>query len=307
MLLLSGFLTHVEEGVRKTSDVSGFPGSVPDGRSDATRQRVMSLEDLRPGRFYFDYPNDALYLADDPSGYRVEIAATPFAFRGRPGINEVEIGNLVIEKFANASQKGVIFPDTGTTGPSWERGPAQPWYRYQRIRFLSGHRQSRPPQRAKGRGCDGTRHYHPEQRDLLHNTIGYSPGWEVVGSKFAFTSNLVVRGNLVHHNLGNGLWTDINNIHTLYENNVVRDNWGQGIFHEISYDAIIRNNTVRRNGFGRGRDWHYGAGIMVADSPNVEVYGNIVVNNFDGIIGIQQDRGSPWSFEVSTCITTSSR
>ena len=48
-----------------------------------------------------------------------------------------------------------------------------------------------------------------------------------------------------------GLWTDINNIYTLYENNIIEDNVRGGIFHEISYDATIRNNTIRRNGTGK--------------------------------------------------------
>ncbi len=64
-----------------------------------------------------------------------------------------------------------------------------------------------------------------------------------------------------------------------------------GIFHEISYAAVIRNNYVEGNGSGHSA-WLWGAGIVVAASPNVEVYGNEVVNNADGIAGIQQNRGS---------------
>jgi hypothetical protein len=40
------------------------------------------------------------------------------------------------------------------------------------------------------------------------------------------------------------------------------------------------------------------AGIVIAASPDVEVYGNLVEDNANGIIGIQQDRGAgalgPW-------------
>jgi hypothetical protein len=68
-------------------------------------------------------------------------------------------------------------------------------------------------------------------------------------------------------------------------------NASAGIFEETSYDAVIRNNVVRHNGFGRG-DWLWGSGIQVADSPNVEVYGNVVDGNANGIALIQQARGS---------------
>jgi len=100
-----------------------------------------------------------------------------------------------------------------------------------------------------------------------------------------------VRGNLVHHNHGPGLWTDIDNIDVLYEGNRVADNTEMGIFHEISYAAVVRNNVVERNGFD-SPGWLYGAGILIAHSPNVEVYGNTVTGNFNGIAGIQQNRGS---------------
>jgi parallel beta-helix repeat protein len=105
------------------------------------------------------------------------------------------------------------------------------------------------------------------------------------------TDRLIARGNFVHHNFGPGLWTDIDNINTLYENNTVEDNEQMGIFHEISYAAVIRNNIVRRNGFGFTA-WIWGSGILIAASPNVEVYGNTVEGNAHGIGAVQQNRGS---------------
>ena len=105
------------------------------------------------------------------------------------------------------------------------------------------------------------------------------------------THNLIVRGNLVHHNYGPGLWTDVDNIDTLYEYNEVSDNDDAGIFHEISYRATIRNNTVSRNGFGY-HPWLWGAGIQVAASRDVEVYGNVLIDNAQGIAALQQNRGT---------------
>ena len=63
---------------------------------------------------------------------------------------------------------------------------------------------------------------------------GIDPTWEGGGTKFAQTNNLIVRDNYSHDNHGLGLWTDIDNINTLYEGNVVVDNDGGGISHEIS-------------------------------------------------------------------------
>ena len=115
--------------------------------------------------------------------------------------------------------------------------------------------------------------------------------YEAGGSKFSRTKNLIVRNNFVHDNNGPGLWTDTDNINTLYENNVVVGNSGAGIFHEISYSATIRNNVVQGNGF-RSRGWLWEGGIMVAGSQGVEIYGNTLKDNYNGIALIQQDRGS---------------
>ena len=115
----------------------------------------------------------------------------------------------------------------------------------------------------------------------------YAMGGEAGGTKFLKTTNLVVRGNYVHDNHGHGLWTDHNNIGTLYENNVVINNHGAGIFHEISYDAVIRNNRIEGNAFK-----HSKAGIKIVSSSNVEIYGNTLKNNNGGVFVGQNNRGS---------------
>ena len=111
--------------------------------------------------------------------------------------------------------------------------------------------------------------------------MGFDPGWEAGGTKFANSSGIVVRGNWVHHNEGNGLWTDIDNIGALYEGNLVEDNTGIGIFHEISYQAVIRGNTVRRNG-SRDATFNGRVGINMTNSRGVQVLDNIVEDNVGG-------------------------
>ena len=70
-----------------------------------------------------------------------------------------------------------------------------------------------------------------------------------------------------------------------------------GILQEISGPAIIRDNYVEGNGFDKA-EWLWGAGILIAASNDVAVTGNEVIDNADGIAGIQQDRqdgpGAPY-------------
>ena len=109
------------------------------------------------------------------------------------------------------------------------------------------------------------------------------------GMKFFKIANLVVRNNYVHHNATRGIWTDTDCIDILIEGNRVVANGKFGIWHEISYRAVIRNNYVEGNGFAGydGPGWLGGAGIAVTNSPDVEIYGNTLVGNADGIAGMQ--------------------
>jgi parallel beta-helix repeat protein len=101
---------------------------------------------------------------------------------------------------------------------------------------------------------------------------------------------VTVRNAYVHDNDCRGLWADINAHNALIENNLVEGNRREGIFYEISQDATIRNNRVYRNGIRAANGWHWDAGILVNASFNVEVYGNRLSGNYNGITGVQQDR-----------------
>lgn len=49
---------------------------------DQAMWQVMSLAELSSGEFYFDYANDKVYLADDPTGHKVEASIAEAAVTG---------------------------------------------------------------------------------------------------------------------------------------------------------------------------------------------------------------------------------
>jgi parallel beta-helix repeat protein len=105
----------------------------------------------------------------------------------------------------------------------------------------------------------------------------------------------------VHDNFGNGLWVDINNQDALIEGNRSVGNTENGIFVEISCGGVIRNNDVEENGFdGSTQDWLVRSGILVSNSPDVQVYGNTVVNNANGIGLEHWDHGNRGA--VTRCV-----
>ncbi len=321
--LLSSFTREgnywVADGQSQQGQVNGICILNPDGitryegcwypedlfMNDVPLWHVRTLSEVGPGKWYFDYDADKIYFADDPTGRKVETSVTRHAFVG--DASNVTIRGLTIEKYATTAQFGTIYGlDYNTDNPSigWVIQNCE-------IRLNHG-------------GAIRTSHQMQVLNNYIHhngqigivglgdsilvegneiafnNYAGFTQGWEAGGAKWVKTRNLVVRGNYSHHNKGPGLWTDGDNVNTLYEYNRVIENEDVGIFHEISYDVVIRNNTVERNG-KMFDEWLYGAQILISTSQNAEVYQNTVeVDTLagNGIAIIQQDRGSgmygPW-------------
>ncbi len=252
-------------------------------------RRVSSIAELGAGRWLDD--GYALHLADNPSGRKIEIGATPRAFSGRA--RNVVLKELVIEKYASPAQKGAIDARDGV-GWSLENVVVRLNHgvgiRIGTKFHLRGGSYSRNGQLGVGGvGTDSV----IEDVEIAHNNYaGFSAAWEAGGSKFWRAENLIVRGSCVHHNDGPGLWTDKDNKNILYENNKVFENTGDGIKHEISFSATIRNNLVARNGSGKD-NWLWGSQILVQNSNDVVVHNNIVeiADGFgNGISVINQDR-----------------
>ena len=262
--------------------------------NDNVLQRVMTLSAVGPGKWYFDYGANRVYFADDPTGKKVELSSLCYGIRSTA--NNVIVRNLTVEKYACPAQSGAIQMNNYNGGGTnllvencvirYNHGVGIKVYGNSRVRNNKIYTNGQLGVSAIGSG--GL----IEGNEINHNNFaGYSTNWEAGGTKFVKTTNLVVRGNFSHHNKGRGLWADIDNVGTLYENNIVEDNEDEGIMHEISWAAIIRNNQVRRNGYKNPR-WGYGAGIFISSSANVEVYGNLLVNNARSITAVQQNRGS---------------
>jgi hypothetical protein len=119
------------------------------------------------------------------------------------------------------------------------------------------------------------------------------------GIKFWSVNSADIRGNWVHDNRGTGLWADTNNNDFLFEGNLIEGNDGAAILYETSYNAVIRNNTLRRNNWIDGKNYaDRGDGFPVATiylsesggeprvaarTDKIDVYGNVLQNNWSGI------------------------
>lgn len=264
-------------------------------------RHVATLAELSPGTWHHDTGKRRLYMGMAPEGALLEMSIAPGAFVGNA--QDVVIENLTIEKFAVNVQRGAVHAYSIDPIPM----PGTGWtIRNSTIRLNHG------IGIAAGYGAiieDNTITWNGQmgilsvggydtrvvENEIGHNNFaGFRFEWAAGGAKFIRTSNLLVEGNHVHHNDGPGLWTDIDNIDTVFRANLVEYNTSTGIFHEISYRALISDNVVRYNALEVGEVWYayvFGSGILVYNSSNVEVTRNVVIGNWNGVNGLMHDRG----------------
>jgi parallel beta-helix repeat protein len=261
---------------------------------DVMLWRADSMDSLQPGEWWGE--GDRVVIADDPTNRVVELSVAPHAFVG--DADGVTIEGLVVEKYAVPAQDAAIQSVTAqhdALGSRWIIENVEI-----RLNHAAGIRAGNATEvrnvfsHHNGQtGIVGNAGIDVlvEDSEIAHNNMrGFFWEWEAGGAKFTETTGLVIRNVFSHDNLGPGLWTDTDVVDTTIESNTITDNAGPGIFHEISGAAVIRNNDVRGNGFSKPF-WAWGAGILIAGSSDVEVVGNRVLDNADGIAGIQQDRG----------------
>jgi hypothetical protein len=299
-----------------------------DGTNTQVKKHVESLNPMNAaGEWFFDYANDRVYMFDDPTGKKVELTSTEYAFASVPAgcndnscvSNDVTIKNLDVAGYASPTQIPAVNAgaprnrsfnsDSGQQDFITERWHiegvaashnhgAGVGYNSGRDIFITKSKALRNGQIGM-KGSKGIRNQVIDNEIAYNATAGFNVGWEGGGTKFSrqigtnYDTNFGVRlaNNYVHHNYGNGLWTDIENKFVIIEGNRVVDNEGAGIFHEISFEARIQNNPmVKGNGYGKLGQGCYGAGIQVATSQRVEVSGNYLDDNNNGVVGIENIR-----------------
>ena len=224
----------------------------------------------------------------------------PFAFRSSEA--GVRIEGLVIEGYQPEDKGGVVHGDEGARG--WtisgneihENGEVGVVARSEWT--ITGnliHHNGRYG--VTGSGGDIVL----ENNEIACNALEYGSTSDSAATKFVHTGGLVVSGNNVHHNFGNGLWVDINNVDFLIEGNRADANALSGIFVEISCGGVVRDNDVSGNGFGTTRPAGMeNAGILVSNSPGVEVTANRLTDNAKGIGAINWAHGNRDS--VDQCV-----
>jgi parallel beta-helix repeat protein len=265
--------------------------------NDSLYIRVASTAALGAGKWFFDEAADRIYIAENPSGKVIETSVSPWAFAGNA--TGVSITGLGVTRYANSNGYGAI--GYQTSGANWTVTSVHAYENHGvGIKGSSGWDvigSNMYENGQMGYSVTGTGVLFYRDTMAYNNTNGNTAGvaGEAGGGKMSHSTSSILRRNYAHHNKGPGLWVDINNYLITLDSNTVDANEWRGIFYEISYDAVIAYNTVTNNGFAlpfATPSACDGAGILVSNSPNVEVHHNTLSGNFHGIVGREEDRGS---------------
>lgn len=286
---------QTQEGVVRGQTDPGFEANTrPEDLwvGSAWYTQVLDRADLGPGRWYFDYAADRIYLAEDPAGLgTIETSTTAFAFGGWE-VDGVLVENVTVTRYATPSQFAAIGGDpqnrftqnwhvryvTTTENHAWGilMGPGMT------VHGADSHRNGQGG--IKGNGMHEftgyvarTGVYDSHIHD--NNVLGYT--WIVEGGGTKFTlmnAGMDFVNNHVYDNGGPGIWFDIENHLVTIESNRVHGNTHMGILYELGFDATIRWNTVSGNSTALAGG-SAAAAIDVSQSSGVQVYQNVVYDS----------------------------
>lgn len=262
-------------------------------------QHVASKRQLGPGKWFFDYRANQIWLGEDPAGLG-QIEAT--VYRGAIGsarATDVVIDNLVIEKYGSLPGRGAV----GGWDPSTRDKTRDFRWQFRNITgrlnhgaavlMMEGDRLENcklthngqlgfkafgdRPANGQAKPRDFDQRVIVRNCEIAHNNqLDYRAGWEAGGFKIGqMPAGSVVENVWSHDNRGPGMWWDSFNRNVVVRSNLVEDNLGEGIFYEISHgDTRIYWNRLRNN--GEQADKYSSKGIFLSNAEGVEVFGNAV-------------------------------
>ncbi|RKH46060.1 DNRLRE domain-containing protein [Corallococcus sicarius] len=256
---------------------------------------VKTLAEATPGNFFYDWNNRRIYIATNPTGHTVEVAARPVALV--LGVTGYTLKGLGFRRYATNEY-------SGTTSAAVYIGATNSLVENCVFTQMAAGSLSIKPQGGVVRrsvfasngftaiGSNGSTNSNPVVPDglLLEENIVNANNTERFGTncsrscaqagvKIAHMNGFTVRNNVFEHNLnGAGFWCDEDCRGGVMVGNISRNN-KIGIFYEVSDTGIIASNLIYDNTY---------AGIQTCSS-NTKIYNNTLVDNAAISIWIYDD------------------
>jgi hypothetical protein len=249
---------------------------------------VNSISAVRQGAVYVDQRRRKAYIGQDPTGHVVEEAVADAIIADGSGWT---VDGLTVQRAANHVQDGALEGENITVRNAEVRlNHGVGVYGHDRSTIANSFIHDNGQMGFAGFGGPIT----ITGNEIARNNLdGFEWQQEAGGGKCYKCTDAIISGNYVHDNKGPGIWCDTDCIRVVIASNLVEDNIGPGIFYEISYQGSIRNNVVMRNATDlNASPIQVTGGIGVVTSRDVDVFGNTLQDNGNGIVLVATDRGS---------------
>lgn len=260
---------------------------------------VSSLSAATSGNFYYDWTNKRIYIATDPSGHTVELAARPMAMQLN-GTDSKVLG-LGFRRYAThvyTNNPGAIYVGaqgetfandvfTKNAGTAMQLAKARDATINRSIFAFNGGTGIFGGSDGGAGGLDNTvienSVFNNNNTELFWTSCSYSCA--AAGIKLAYMDGFTIKDNIIENNLKEalGVWCDVACRGGVYVYNDVHNNGNAGIFYEISDTGIIASNLSYNNG---------GPGIRLG-SANTKIFNNTLVNNGGEDVWVYDDYRSP--------------
>jgi Right handed beta helix region/Protein of unknown function (DUF1565) len=310
----TGPCAHFDMDSSPQAPVAGDPQMV---FVDGTRlEQRPALAELTSDSFFYDWAARRIYIATDPAGRTVELAARPLAFvlgGSNPGGNTVRglgFRRYATNEFTNITGAAVylggsgpneversVFTQMASGGLSLSN--PRPGSRVKSVVFAHNGGNGMG---ANGGSRSGQRNDLVIDGNLFNGNNAEDFGWGCTAScaqanvKLGHMNGWTFESNVVQNGVGRaaGFWCDLSCRDGVTVNNYVANHGWFGIFYEVSEGGIIASNVVTGS---------TGApGIAVA-SAHTKVYNNTIVDNQFGI-WVYDDVRSPARGEDTGANTT---
>ena len=236
---------------------------------------------IHSGQWYFDYPHDIIYMADNPAGHTVELSVAQLAFSGY--VSNVTIQGLTIEKYAAPLFSGAIAP----FGANWTikldeirlnhgAGIKTQFNAGDYVQILSNNVHHNGQQGIGiGGGVGVLIEFNTSANNNYLGTILEDGGGKVSGTIAARVLN-----NTYSQNNGPGIWFNGGGSADVIQGNIVTLSFEAGIRIEISGNETVSDNTLINNGQSlTGKCTVNSHEIELASSNNSTVSGNTITTN----------------------------
>lgn len=238
-----------------------------------------------PGQYFFNYDTNTITLGSDPTGHDLEAAIAPGGIDGTG--TDVTVEGLTVRHVAGSG--------ISTGGSNWLIQDNDVYLNHLAgitgnygAQVIDNHAHDNGQYGINGHGANIL----VEGNEVDHNDnalFGTTSGGcsSAGGSKWVYTTGLVVKDNNYHDNYCTGIWLDLCTDNSLIEGNTSNNNHADGFRIEVGYNATFSGNTATGNSRG---------GIVALNSPNTQIDGNTVAQNSgSGIVIGYTGRTSPVS------------